>query len=295
MKKHSRNNIGVFDIINTIMMILIAILCVYPFLYELALSLSDANAVAAGKVYLLPQGLNLKSFQYIFQAKRLGIVKGFVNSCIYTACGTVVSVAVTYMTAYVLTRKKFGSRKWIVKAFMITYIFEAGLVPTYIVLRSLGFVNNPLVMIIPSAINTFLLIIMRTFLSGVPVALEESATIDGASDFRIMMQIYFPVSTSSVATIALFYAVQRWNDFLVPLIYLQKENLKPLQLVLYNFTVLANATSSPLENISINGVLVSHRTLTAAIIIITIVPILAVYPFAQRYFTSGLLLGSVKE
>lgn len=293
MKKNTK--ISLFDILNAIAMLLVLVICIYPFLYELAISLSDGKAVASGKVVLLPVGLNFHSFTYILTAERLGVARSFVNSVLYTFAGTVAAVIVTFMTAYVLTRRKFGARKVIMTAFMVTYVFEAGIIPTFIIQNGLGFVNNPLVMVIPMAINTFLLIIMRTFLNQIPVALEEAAIIDGATDFQTMARVYFPLSKPAIATITLFYAVQKWNDFLTPLIYLKKDTLKPLQLLLYNYTVAANTTGSPLENLSVNGYMLSFRTLTAAIIIITIIPILLVYPFAQKYFTSGLLMGSVKE
>lgn len=290
-----KKRITLFDCINYIIMAAVLVVCVYPFLYELAVSLSDGKAVAAGKVTIVPNGFNFHSFKYVLTASRLGVLSGLINSVLYSAIGTLVAVVVTFMTAYVLTRKKFRARKVIMMMFMVTYVFEAGLIPTYISLNGLGFVNNPLVMIIPAAISTYLLIIMRTFLSQVPSSLEEAALMDGANDWQIMMRIYFPISKPAIATIALFYLVQKWNDFLTPLIYLKKEILRPLQLVLYNFTVTTNGLGSPLENVYVDGIMLSYRTLTAAIVIITIVPILCAYPFAQKYFTSGLMVGSVKE
>lgn len=290
-----KKRITLFDCINCIIMVAVLVVCVYPFLYELAVSLSDGKAVAAGQVTIVPNGFNLHSFQYVLTASRLGVMSGLINSILYSVLGTLVAVIVTFMTAYVLTRKKFRARKVIMMMFMVTYVFEAGLIPTYIILSGLGFVNNPLVMIIPAAISTYLLIIMRTFLSQVPSSLEEAALMDGANDWQIMMRIYFPISKPAIATITLFYLVQKWNDFLTPLIYLKKEILRPLQLVLYNFTVTTNGLGSPLENVYVDGIMLSYRTLTAAIVIITIVPILCAYPFAQKYFTSGLMVGSVKE
>lgn len=290
-----KRRLTVFDCINYAFMFLVLVFCIYPFLYQLAVSLSDGKAVAAGRVTILPIGLNFHSFKYVLTARRLGVVTGLVNSILYSATGTAVAVLVTFMTAYVLTRKKFRARKVIMTMFMITYVFEAGLIPTYIILSGLGFVNNPLVMIIPAAISTYLLIIMRTFLSQIPVSLEEAALMDGANDWQIMFRIYLPISKPAVATISLFYLVQKWNDFLTPLIYLKKEVLRPLQLVLYNFTVTTNSMGSPLENVYVDGVMLSFRTLTAAIVIITIIPILCAYPFAQKYFTSGLMMGSIKE
>lgn len=286
---------SIFDIVIVILMIIVLFFCIYPFLYELAISLSDGKAVAAGKITFYPMKINLKSYAYILTAERLGIVKGFLNSVIYTCIGTVLAVVVTFMTAYVLSRKKFRAGKAIMLLFMMTYVFEAGIVPTYIIQSKYGLVNNILVMILPMAINTYLLIICRTFLLQIPQALEEAAIVDGANDWKIMWKIFFPISKPTIATITLFYMVQKWNDYLTPLIYLQKKALQPLQLILYNFTAAANSTGSPLENINVGGYMLSYQTLTAAIVIITIVPILMAYPFAQRYFTSGLLMGSVKE
>ena len=290
-----KKKITVFDIINYVLMFLVLVICVYPFIYILSISLSDGKSVASGQVNFLPINLNFESYKYILTASRLNILSSFANSVVYTFFGTIVPVFVTFWTAYVLTRKKFRARKVIMTAFMITYIFEAGIIPTYIIQSNLGLVNNPLVMIIPTAINTYLLIIMRTFLSQVPEALEEAGVVEGANDLQIMMKIFFPITKPAIATITLFYMVQRWNDFLTPLIYLQKEKLHPLQLFLYNYTVASNATGSPLENVSVNGVMLTYKTLTAAIVIITIIPILIAYPFAQKYFTTGLLVGSVKE
>ncbi len=291
----NKHKLSTFDIVVTIIMAIVLFICIYPFIYELAISLSDGKAVAAGRITFYSIGTNLQSYFYILTAERLGIVKGFVNSVVYTGLGTVAAVFVTFMTAYVLTRRKFRPRRLIMFLFMMCYVFEAGIVPTYIIQSKLGLVNNILVMILPMAINTYLLIICRTFLNQIPVSLEEAAVVDGANDWTAMWKIFFPVSKPTIATITLFYLVQKWNDYLTPLIYLQKKELQPLQLILYNFTAAANSTGSPLENINVNGHMLSYQTLTAAIVIITIVPILLVYPFAQRYFTTGLMVGSVKE
>lgn len=293
MKKKKR--LSVFDIVITIIMAIVLFVCIYPFIYELAISLSDGRPVAAGKITYYPIGANFQSYLYILTAKRLGIVRGFINSVLYTGIGSLLAVVVTFMTAYVCTRKKFRARKIIMFLFLMCYVFEAGIVPTYIVQSKYGLVNNVLVMILPMAINTYLLIICRTFLSQIPASLEEAAVVDGANDWTIMWKVYFPVSKPSIATITLFYLVQKWNDYLTPLIYLKKKEKQPLQLILYNFTAAANSTGSPLENIIVNGHMLSYQTLTAAIVIITIIPILLVYPFAQRYFTTGLMLGSIKE
>jgi putative aldouronate transport system permease protein len=291
MKKKST----AFDYVNTILLILLALVCIYPFLNILCVSLSDGKAVMAGKVYIWPADANIYAYKYILSSPRLGVLQALWNSVWYTGVGTVVAVFVTFMSAYVLSRKRFKASKVIMTLFLITYVFEAGLIPNYIINRSLGLVNNPLIMILPPAINTFYLIISKSFLNEIPESIEEAAFIDGANDFQIFSKIFFPISKPSIATIALFYAVTRWNDFLNPLIYLQNDALKPLQLILYSFCISTDRTGSMLENVMVNGVMIMHSNIADAMIFLTIIPIVIAYPFAQKYFTKGILVGSVKE
>ncbi len=174
-------------------------------------------------------------------------------------------------------------------------VFDGGLIPNFLVLKSLGFVNNVLVMIIPSAINVFLLIITRTYLDGQPVELEESAFIDGANDFQIMWKVFLPICAPIIATISLFYAVQIWNAYLLPLIYLQDKSLHPIQLVLQQLVIdTRSGTGALLETITSENTTIFPRNMQAAVIFCGMFPILLVYPFAQKYFTKGLLIGSVK-
>lgn len=295
MKKTKKRKIGLFECINDLILILIGLVCIYPFINIFAVSISNGSEVAAGRVFFLPKGVNFAAYKYILTATRLGVMQGIINSVLYTVVGTVVAVFVTYLTGYVLTRKRFKARNGIMLAFMVTFVFEAGLIPNYIINNALGLVNNPLVMILPTAINTFLLIICRSFLLSVPDSLEEAAFIDGANDFQIMYKIYLPISKSSVATIALFYAVQIWNSFLWPLIYLQDVKLQPLQLILYNFVVSSGQDSTSLENMLYEGSMLMYKNLECAMIFVTMVPILIAYPFVQKYFAKGILIGAVKE
>lgn len=289
-----KKKIELFDIVNNTVLILVAIVCIYPFINILAVSVSNGTFATAGEIYLLPKGFNLQAYKFILTNGRLGITTGIINSVLYTVVGTILAVFVTFLTAYSLSRKRLKGRNAIMLLFIISWIFEAGIIPNYIINHALGLVNNPLVMIIPGAISTFLLIINRTFLEGLPDELEEAAIIDGANDFQMLWKIFFPLAKPVIATISLFYAVQIWNAFLVPLIYLQDVNIQPLQLILYNFVLHADKQGPALENIVVNGFTLSPKNLQAAVIFISMFPILVAYPFAQKYFTKGLLIGAVK-
>ncbi|UFU03776.1 carbohydrate ABC transporter permease [Ruania suaedae] len=283
-----------FVAVNTAVLLLIAVGCLYPFVYVLAVSLSDADAVNTGGIWLWPEGFNFYTYQHVFTTPRLGVLRALMNSILYTFVSTVVSVALTYLTGYALSRRKLPSRHAIMFVFIATWIFDAGIVPAYLVNERLGFVNNWLVMVIPPAVSTFLLIITRSFLQAIPNELEEAAGIDGANDWQIMSRVFFPLSKPVLATIGIFYAVQTWNSFLLPLIYLRDEALRPIQLVLYELLVADDPSSTNFEQIVINGVELAPESIRAAIMVLAMVPIVAMYPYAQRYFAKGMLIGSVK-
>lgn len=290
----AKSKVTVFDVLNVTILILIAVACVYPFWNILMVSISGANSVLAGKIYLWPLGVNFDAYRYIFTTPRLNIATSVYNSLFYTSVGGLFAVALTFFTAYPLSRKRLVGRKAVMLLFVLTYIFVAGLIPNYLILSKLGFVNSRLVMIIPNAINTFLLIIARSFLDSIPIEMEESAFIDGANDFQIMVRIFMPISVPVIATITVFYAIQIWNDFLNPLIYLSKDSLQPIQLVLYNLVIHAGTGTTNLETIMTDQMSVVPKNLEGAAIVLGMIPIMLIYPFAQRYFTKGILLGAVK-
>lgn len=285
--------ISLFEVTNNFLLLLIAFGCVYPFLNILAVSLSDGVAVISGKVYIWPVDMNIETYRYILGNSRLGIVMGLSNSLFYTIAGTIVAVMTTFVTAYALSRKRMIGRYVIMLLFLFTWVFDAGLIPSYIVNNALGLVNSRWIMIIPGAISTFLLIITRSFLDAIPSELEESTLIDGANDWQMLWRIFFPLSTPVLATIGVFYAVQIWNAFMVPLIYLQDRSLHPIQLILYNLIIKPDGGTT-FENLSVNGYQILPNNIEAATIFLAIFPILFVYPFAQKYFTKGMLLGSLK-
>ncbi|MBB6730670.1 carbohydrate ABC transporter permease [Cohnella sp. CBP 2801] len=279
---------------NGSILVLVVLACVYPFVLMLSTSVSDGAAAASGQIYLWPKGLNIETYKYILNNPRLGVASGMMNSLFYTVVGGLVAVTVTYMTAYSLSKKRLKGRNVIMMLFLFTWVFEAGIVPNYIIYHALGLVNSRLVMILPTAISTFLLIITKSFLDSLPGELEEAAFIDGANDWTIMWKVFFPVSKPIIATIAIFNAVLIWNQFLIPMIYLQDSKLQPITVVLYNLIINSSKGGTSFENIVVNGVQLLPQNLQAAAIFLAILPILFIYPFTQKYFTQGMLLGSIK-
>ncbi|MEK3669868.1 MULTISPECIES: carbohydrate ABC transporter permease [unclassified Paenibacillus] len=289
-----RTKISLFDICNNIFLLLIALVCTYPFLYIFFLSISDGRSIASGDVVFFPKNPNFEAYQYILTNSSLGIFRGLLNSGIYTAIGTVVALMLTYMTAYVLSRKQIKGRFLIMSLFVFTWVFEAGIIPAYIVLNKLGFVDNWLVMIIPNAINVQFLIITKTFLDGLPTELEEAAKIDGANDFQVMSRVFLPISKPILATIGVFYAVFIWNQYLMPLIYLQNPNLQTIQVMLKRLVISSGDSNTAFRTIIQDGIMLNPGNLKAAAIFVAMVPIVLIYPFVQKYFKKGILLGSVK-
>ncbi|WP_068784221.1 carbohydrate ABC transporter permease [uncultured Paenibacillus sp.] len=289
-----RTKISLFDICNNLFLLLIALVCTYPFLYIFFLSISDGRSIAAGDVVFFPKNPNLEAYQYIMTNPSLGIFKGLLNSGIYTAVGTVVALLLTYMTAYVLSRKQIKGRFLIMSLFVFTWVFEAGIIPAYVVLNKLGFVDNWLVMIIPNAINVQFLIITKTFLDGLPPELEEAAKIDGANDFQIMSRVYLAVSKPILATIGVFYAVFIWNQYLMPVIYLQNPDLQTIQVMLKRLVISSGDSNTAFRTIIQDGIMLNPGNLKAAAIFVAMVPIVLIYPFVQKYFQKGILIGSVK-
>ncbi len=296
MQRMNRNKkqIKSFDIINNTILLLVAAMCVYPFLYIFFVACSDGTFLARGQVTFLPKGFNLEAFKYIITNKKLNVFTGLKNSFVYTLLGTLCSVVFTYFTAYALSRPRVKGRNFIMSLFVITWVFEAGIIPQYIIYSGLGLVDNPLVMIIPGAINTQFLIICKTFLEGLPGELEEAAFMDGANDFKILSQIFVPLSKPIVATIAMFYAVSIWNQYLNPQIYLKSESLKTIQQVLKQVVITEGTAGTTFKNTLQNGVTLNQQNLKAAAVFVALVPIVCVYPFVQKYFKKGILIGAVK-
>lgn len=290
----NHKKISVFDIINNTVLLIISLFCVYPFLYVLFCALSDGTYLAKGEVNFLPKGLNFEAFRYILTNPRLNVFTGLSNSFIYTLLGTAAAVITTYITAYVLSRPRFKHRFWIMSLFVITWVFEAGIILQYIVYNAFGMVDNPAVVIIPGAISSQFLIITKTFLDGIPKELEEAAFVDGANDWVIMTCVYMPLCTTLFATIGVFYAISIWNQYLLPQIYLKNEQLQTIQQVLKSVVITDSTSGTTFQNVIQNGVTLNQQNLKSAAVFTAMLPLVCLYPFVQKYFKKGILLGSVK-
>lgn len=284
----------IFEVINDVVLCIIAFLCIYPFLYEIFVAISDGRYLAAGQVTFFPKGVNLEVFEYVLTNPKLDIALGMKNSFLYTVGGTAAGVVVTYITAYALSRPQVKGRYIIMALFTLTWVFEAGIIPNYIVLSKFGFIDNPFVMIIPGAINTQYLIICKTYMEGLPYELEEAATVDGANAFRILWNVYVPISKPIIATIGTFYAVNIWNQYLNPQIYLKSANLKVIQQILSDVVISTTSSGEMMQTVMRNGISVNQYNMKAAAVVIAMAPIVCVYPFVQKYFKQGILIGSVK-
>ncbi|WP_328321343.1 carbohydrate ABC transporter permease [Kribbella sp. NBC_00382] len=278
-----------------IMLWLALIVVAVPLIYIVANSFSSPSAVSGGRVLLWPIEPSIKAYQEAFSDPL--IMKGYLNSFIYAIGGTLISVTLTIAIAYPLSRRTFYGRNVIMSALIFTMLFSGGLIPTYLVVQDLGMLNTRWAMVIPSAIGVWQVIIARTFFrSTIPDELYEAATIDGASDLRFLWSIVIPLSKPVIAVIALMYAIFQWNSYFDALIYLKDPGLYPLQIVLRNVLILNTLTGSTtttnlaqqLEQQQLANVL------KYALIVISSLPVLIIYPFVARHFTKGVMVGAVK-
>ncbi|MGB8451988.1 MAG: carbohydrate ABC transporter permease [Anaerocolumna sp.] len=290
----NRKKITVFDSVNNSILLLVAIICIYPFLYILFIACSDGTFLTRGEVNFFPKGFNIESFKYVLSNPKFDVFTGIKNSFIYTLFGTLIAVIFTYVTAYALSRPRLKQRYIIMALFVITWVFEAGIIPQYIIYSKLGFIDNIWVMIIPGAINSQFLLITKAFLDGLPVELEEAAFIDGGTDFQTLTRVFLPISKPILATVGLFNAVSIWNQYLVPQMFLKSDNLKTIQQILKSVVITSSTSGTVFTNVMRNGYTLNQNNMKAAAIFIAMAPIVCVYPFVQKYFKKGILIGSVK-
>lgn len=279
------------DWVFVIICILVSICCLVPMLNLLARSLSGTDFLIKREVYLIPKGINFDAYMTVLGDPKY--IRSFVWTVILTVVCTVVSLTMTTLCAYPLIFTNLKGRSFINIFITITMFFNAGTIPNYLLMKSLHMLDTPWVLIIPGCMSVYNMIIMRSFFYGIPDSLRESAEIDGASYFKILTSIYVPLSKPVFATLALFYAVGRWNGYSDALMYVTDKDLYPLQLLLYN--VLNNINSvevATLEGFSTPGL---SESLKAAIVMFSTVPILLIYPWLQKYFIHGVTVGAVKE
>lgn len=287
------------DYVLAIVMLFVIVVTLYPFLNVLAISLNDATDTARGGLHIFPRAFTWQNYQEVFSSNN-NLLLAFRNSVLRTAIGTVTATFSCAVLAYVLSRKDFVFRRHINILLTLTMYVSGGLIPGYLLIRELGLINNFAVYIIPALISAFNVIVIRSFIDDIPDALEESARIDGASDFTIFLRVIMPLCMPVLATIALFVAVGQWNSWFDTYLYARSNtNLTTLQFELMKIMDNASSyTASDVSRMNQQGTQIARTTpesIKMAITIIATVPILVVYPFLQKYFVSGLTLGAVKS
>jgi putative aldouronate transport system permease protein len=297
-KKYSKqkNGIGADEVYKAVVILLsIAafIMVIYPIYFIGIASFSDSILVNQGKVILYPKGFNLFGFGQIF--KNAQIWTGYRNTVIYTVFGTMLNLVITLPAAYALARKKFLPRKVIMFFFVFTMYFNGGMIPTYMLINKLHLRDTPWIMIIMGGLSVFNLIITRTFFeNSIPEELYEAAALDGCSHFRYFTTVVIPLSKAVISVIMLYYMVGHWNDFFNALLYINKDSYQPLQIVLRNI-LLSNQAMAGTTGAGISGYAQQYADqIKFGVIIVSTVPILCVYPFIQKYFEKGVMIGSIK-
>lgn len=283
----------VFNIFNYTLLGLITIMCIYPLIYVASASLSSGTAISSGKVWLFPKEFTLAAYSKILE--REGIWTAYANSFFYMFVGTAVNLIVTICGAYPLSKKRLVGKRTINMLITFSMWFNAGMIPLYLAFKDYGLLDSRLGYIVGFACNTYNFILLRTYFMNIPDALEEAAKIDGASDFYIMVKIFLPLSLPSLATIALFYAISRWNGYLWAMILFQDDNKIPLQVLLKKLVVDMTGRMDSLEfgarDVSKDF---SEETVMYGTMIMAVVPMMVIYPFVQRFFVKGVMVGSVK-
>jgi putative aldouronate transport system permease protein len=279
-------------VIITLALTALALFCILPFVHVIAASLSNSNKLAAAGFVLWPIEPNLDTYRYIFSTRTVS--QGLFNSVFITVAGTVINMIMTTLMAYPLAHNDMPGKKYFNFLVVFTMMFSGGTIPTYMVVKSLHMIDTYWSVLIPGAINAFNLVILRNFFAQIPASLEESARIDGASEFRILLQIMVPLSLASLATLTLFYAVAHWNSFQQPLLYLNDSTKWPIQILLRQMIILAANAGVGDSAAMAEDFVIPQQNVRMATVVVSVLPILVVYPFLQKYFAKGVMVGSVK-
>ncbi|MCR2803575.1 carbohydrate ABC transporter permease [Paenibacillus soyae] len=283
-----------FDVLNYSSLTIGMLLILYPLYFVLIASFSDPNLIYSGAVWLFPKGFTLDGYERIFADRQIWI--GYGNSLLYAIVGTAISVTVTLMAAYPLARKDLAGRNAVMWFFVFTMFFSGGLIPTYLLVKDLNMINTIWALVVPGAGSVFNIIIVRTFFqSTIPDEMREAAFIDGCSNTRFFLMMVLPLSKPIIAVMVLYHAVGFWNGFFDAMIYLNEESKYPLQLVLRNILVQNQVNSSMMIDVeSYAAKLRVTELIKYGVIIIASLPLLILYPFLQRYFVKGVMIGSIK-
>ena len=301
LSKAKINN-GIFNAVIYILLLLLAVIMLYPLIFVLSASFSDPKAVAGGEMLLLPVKPSLEGYRYLMQYKEIWV--GYGNTIFYMIAGTLLNLAATLPCAYAMSRKDLKGRKYLMIYFMITMYFSGGMIPGYLNIKSLGLLDTRGVILINGLVSTFNLIVARTyFMTSIPWEIQEAAVIDGCNDFQIFGKIIFPLSKAITVVMTLYYGVGRWNSYFVEMIYLKDRNKFPLQLFLREIltkSTFAKTAMAEVMSFSAEQMMALIKQADTAnmikygVIVLSALPMLIIYPFLQKYFEQGVMIGSVK-
>jgi len=295
-RKRQRETKGdrIFNFVNNLIITFMVIIVLYPLIYVVSSSFSDPVAVMAGKVRLLPVDFSLMGYEAVFKSNQIWL--GYGNTVFYTVCGTIINVIMTIMAAYPLSRKDLKGRNFIMFLFSFTMFFGGGMIPTYLLIKDLGMINTRWALLIPNAMGVWNVILARTFFqSNIPVELLEASQLDGCSNWTFIVKIVLPLSKAIIAVITLYYAVGHWNAYFNALLYLKDAKLYPLQIILRNILIqnqVDNSMMMDIEELELRQYL--NALLKYSLIVVASVPVLVAYPFVQKYFVKGVMIGSIK-
>lgn len=275
-----------------IILTLFAFACIYPFWHVLMYSISDSREAMTGGLFLIPRSPTLLSYSMIFKTRQIYVA--YSNTILRTFLGTLLSVFLTALTAFPLSLKRMRGRQFFSMLIFFTMLFNGGLIPTFLVVQELGLIDTFLALILPSAMSAYNMFILRNYFQQIPESLEESAYIDGANPFIVLFRIILPVSAPSVAAIAMFYGIANWNSYLDCFLYTNSDTLQVLQIYLRNLLASAGAMDSIAGVAGSDASRLTEETVKMTTIAVSVIPILVVYPFLQRYYTKGITVGAVK-
>ena len=283
-----------FDIITTILLVLALLIVLYPLYFVVIASVSDATSISSGQVILLPKNVSMVGYQRILQDARIG--SGYVNSILYTLGSTLIGVTTTVMAGYSFSRSDLAGRKVLMLLYVFTMYFNGGLIPTYLVVKQLGLMGSPWVVILLGSVSVYNIIIARSFFTNnIPPELFEAASIDGCGNGRFFISIVVPLSKSIIAVLALYYAVAQWNGYFNALVYLNRQEQYPLQLILREILISSQMVQADVSDLdAIQEMQRIAATVKYGVIVVASVPMLIIYPFVQKYFVKGVMIGSVK-
>ncbi|MGN0905817.1 MAG: carbohydrate ABC transporter permease [Bullifex sp.] len=283
----------IFDTVINIFAVVIIIVIMYPLLFVLAASFSDPDYVLRGEVTIFPKGFSLYPYKLVFQNG--DIWRGYMNSIIYTVLGTAISITLTICLAYALSRKDMPHRRFLTLFILFTMYFSGGMIPSYLLVKDLGLYNTMWAVIIPVAINTYNFIVAKTFFeNSIPKEMYESAMIDGSGDIRTLWSIVLPLSTSIISVLILYYAVDYWNAYFNALIYLNNEKLYPLQIILRNILLVGQTEQMGSNSVGMGEKIKMAEAIKYSVIVVSSLPVLIIYPFVQKHFVKGVMIGAVK-